>query len=112
LDQSKPLPNASSLCGKCKEVCPVDIDLPRLLLDLRRDLVAEGKSDSVYDWGIKMWEMGNRSPRLFALGGTAARLGQKVTGLPLGAWTKYRDFPDFAPKSFRQLWKERKNGKS
>lgn len=116
LDQAKPLPNASSLCGKCKEVCPVDIDLPRLLLDLRRDLVAEGKSDAVYNWGIKLWEIGNRSPRLFALGGAAARVGQKIVGQrmpgPIGGWTKYRDFPDFAPKSFRQLWRERKNGKS
>ena len=29
------LPNASSLCGACREVCPVRIDIPRMLLKLR-----------------------------------------------------------------------------
>ncbi|MCA9890892.1 MAG: iron-sulfur cluster-binding protein, partial [Anaerolineae bacterium] len=35
LENASPLPHASSLCGSCKQVCPVDIDLPRMLLDLR-----------------------------------------------------------------------------
>jgi L-lactate dehydrogenase complex protein LldF len=38
LENAKPLPHASSLCGACKQVCPVDIGLPRMLLDLRDDL--------------------------------------------------------------------------
>ena len=33
------LPHASSLCGACKEVCPVRIDFPRMLLELRNDEV-------------------------------------------------------------------------
>jgi L-lactate dehydrogenase complex protein LldF len=45
LENASPLPYASSLCGICKEVCPVDIDIPRMLLDLRRDLVKMGESD-------------------------------------------------------------------
>ncbi len=116
LDKAKPLPHASSLCGMCKQVCPVDIDLPRMLLDLRRDLVEEGKSDPLYNMGMKAWAMGMRSPMLYEIGGKAARLGSKFVGQgtpgPLGNWTKHRDFPEFAPKSFRQLWKERQNGKS
>lgn len=116
LDKAKPLPHASSLCGMCKQVCPVDIDLPRMLLDLRRDLVEEGKSDPLYNMGMKAWAMGMRSPMLYEIGGKAARLGSKFVGQgtpgPLGNWTKHRDFPKFAPKSFRQLWKERQNGKS
>ncbi|MEO1647018.1 MAG: lactate utilization protein B, partial [Chloroflexota bacterium] len=39
IDTATPLPNASSLCGSCKQVCPVDIDIPRMLLDLRHDIV-------------------------------------------------------------------------
>jgi L-lactate dehydrogenase complex protein LldF len=35
------LPQASTLCGACLEVCPVRIDLPRMLLEMRRDQVAE-----------------------------------------------------------------------
>ncbi len=33
------LPFASSLCGACAEVCPVKIDLPKILLDLREEVI-------------------------------------------------------------------------
>lgn len=116
LENAKPLPHASSLCGSCKQVCPVDIDLPRMLLDLRWDQVQEGETSTGMNVAMKMWAIGMTSPARFNLGGVAARAGQYVMGdyMPgmLGNWTKFRDFPDFAPKSFHQLWKERQNGKS
>ncbi len=114
LENAAPLPHASSLCGSCKQVCPVDIDLPRMLLDLRRDLVQAGESQPSWDLGMKLWAIGMTSPARFGLGGRAARtaqylLGEQMPGI-LGNWTKHRDFPEFAPKPFRQLWKERNNG--
>ncbi len=116
LDKAKPLPQASSLCGSCKQVCPVDIDLPRMLLDLRHDTIQQGLGDTLWNLGIKSWAWGNSSPRLFEMGGMAARLGQGVIGqnlpAPLGEWTKFRDFPSFAPKSFRQLWRERQKAQA
>src|SRR5262249_12085065 len=54
LGEAKPLPHASSLCGSCKQVCPVDIDLPRMLLDLRRDLYGENKVESQWRIGLKL----------------------------------------------------------
>jgi L-lactate dehydrogenase complex protein LldF len=115
LQNAKPLPYASSLCSACKQACPINIDIPRMLLDLRAEMVENGLTEKLYDAGIKAWEIGNKSPRLFELGVRAARIGQKITGGkimpgPLGNWTEDRDFPDFAPKSFRQLWRERKQG--
>ncbi|MCY3832012.1 MAG: LutB/LldF family L-lactate oxidation iron-sulfur protein [Chloroflexi bacterium] len=111
LENALPLPHASSLCGSCKQVCPVDIDLPRMLLDLRWDQVRTGESKAGWDAAMKMWAIGMTSPTRYALGGKAARVGQAVMGdyMPglLGNWTQHRDFPDFAPKPFRQLWKER-----
>lgn len=111
LENASPLPHASSLCGSCKQVCPVDIDLPRMLLDLRWDLVQSGESKAGWNMGMKMWAIGMTSPARYGLGGVAARAGQFVMGdyMPgvLGNWTKFRDFPEFAPKSFHQLWKER-----
>ena len=111
LENAAPLPHASSLCGSCKQVCPVDIDLPRMLLDLRWDLVQSGISKTGWNMGMKMWAIGMTSPARYGLGGVAARTGQFVMGdyMPgvLGNWTKFRDFPEFAPKSFHQLWKER-----
>ncbi len=83
-----------------------------MLLDLRHDLVETRQSGIQWDAPIKMWEWVMKSPRLYEWGGQAARLGlkTKLDGLvpnPLGAWKQFRDFPDFAPKSFRQLWRER-----
>ncbi|MEL6150327.1 MAG: lactate utilization protein LutB domain-containing protein, partial [Chloroflexota bacterium] len=51
----------------------------------------------------------------YEVGGAAARTGQHIipkNNLPgiLGNWTKYRDFPEFANKPFRELWKDRENG--
>lgn len=116
LENATPLPHASSLCGSCKQVCPVDIDLPRMLLDLRWDLVRQGESKVGWNMAMKMWAIGMTSPKRFALGGVVARAGQHIMGdfLPgvLGNWTKHRDFPDFASKPFRQLWKERNRGRS
>ncbi len=112
-ENALPLPHASSLCGSCKQVCPVDIDLPRMLLDLRWDQVRGGESKAGWDLVMKLWAIGMTSPRRYALGGKAARAGQAVMGdyMPgvLGNWTAHRDFPEFAPKSFRQLWRERHN---
>jgi L-lactate dehydrogenase complex protein LldF len=112
LHNAAPLPNASSLCGSCKQVCPVDIDIPRMLLDLRHDLVEQRHTELKWDAAIKAWEVANASPRLFEWGGhvagVALRMGvDRIVPSPLGEWKKHRDFPDFAPKSFRQRWRER-----
>lgn len=112
LENASPLPYASSLCGMCKEVCPVDIDIPRMLLDLRHDLVEMGQGGAVWNMGMRAWAWGNSAPGRFVFGGkVAARaanwLKPKSLPGPLGGWTKYRNTPKFAPKSFRQLWQER-----
>ena len=50
LDVAGELPFASSLCGACGEICPVKIDLPRLLLELRARVVqaAVEAPDSIF----------------------------------------------------------------
>src|SRR5687767_907750 len=40
IEKTAQLPYASSLCGACREVCPVKIDIPRLLLHLRGEISA------------------------------------------------------------------------
>ena len=113
LENARPLPHASSLCGACKQACPVDIDLPQMLLDLRADLSRQGDMEGIWKLGLKLWAIGNQSPTLFELGG---RLGRFVMGDhppkrmpgPLAGWTRYRDFPAFAKKSFRRQWREKR----
>ncbi len=112
IDHASPLPFASSLCGRCKEVCPVDIDIPRMLLALRRDIVANGDGGAVWTAGIKAWAQGMKSPRLYKAGGKTISLLMRAgtprrLPPPLSGWTKYRAFPRFAQKSFRDQWKER-----
>ena len=41
------LPHASSLCGACREICPVRIDIPRMLLALRAQGVARAPRPGV-----------------------------------------------------------------
>lgn len=116
IDKATPLPNASSLCGSCKQACPVDIDLPRMLLDLRHDIVEKRETELKWDIAIKGWQVATASPDLFEFGGKAARIALR-TGAdnlipnPLGEWKKHRDFPDFAEKPFRQQWRERQKAK-
>jgi L-lactate dehydrogenase complex protein LldF len=112
LENATPLPYASTLCGVCKEVCPVDIDIPRMLLDLRRDLVGQGHGGAGWGAGLKLWAWGAKSPARFGLGGRVAAAGRhllpKTLPGPLKGWTDYRRPPQFAAKSFRQLWQARK----
>ena len=115
-DRYADLPHASSLCGACREVCPVRIDLPDLLLRLRRDTVREGHRPWWLQVGLTGYTFAVEHPSAFAL---AARAGAAGTGLlghdgwlrwlppPLDAWTRARDFPVLAPQTFQQRWQER-----
>lgn len=115
LENARYLPHASSLCGSCKQVCPVDIDIPRMLLALRRDLVNERISPLAWDMSMKAYAFGAASPALFNFGGRMGKLGQQVLGDNFAGiikpWTTHRDFPEFAAKPFRQLWRERQEAK-
>lgn len=118
LSEAAPLPHASSLCGACKAACPVDIDLPDKLLKLRGDQVAARQTDPLISAAIRGWAMAMQRPALYRLGAAAAQAATRsaaghepaIHSLPglLGNWTQNRDFPAFAPKSFHQLWRDRK----
>ena len=112
----KALPDASSLCGACKEVCPVRLDIPRMLLQLRKAAVEQGGAPWVLRMGL--WGFGLVASRPFIfklaarLGGIAGRLVAKdgwIKTLPgiAGGWTRSRDMKAPAAKNFQQLWRER-----
>ncbi len=67
LDQAEPLPNASSFCGRCAEVCPMGIPLPDLLRELRNDQASQGVGSRFSRFGIRFhgWLLGK--PRLYQL---------------------------------------------
>ena len=91
IEKAAQLPYASSLCGACREVCPVKIDIPRLLLHLRSEIVTKQRNGSAAErLAFKVWAWVMMSPALYEMGSVAARLSQKV--FPLSkAWTSGRD---------------------
>ncbi|HXF59974.1 MAG TPA: LutB/LldF family L-lactate oxidation iron-sulfur protein [Caldilineaceae bacterium] len=112
------LPHASSLCGACRDACPVKIDLPRLLLDLRADQVEDGEAPWVDHQAMRGFLFTMQSRARYEQAGKLASLTTNlVAGLsggnikvmppPLAAWTQSRNFPPFAKKSFREQWSER-----
>ncbi len=108
------LPFASSLCGACAEVCPVKIDIPRLLVTLRRRTVGDRLSPAVAWWerwamhlyaaaatSERRWRWAGKlfraALRPFVRGGTIRRLP-----FPLSAWTRSRDFPAPPRRAYRE----------
>jgi L-lactate dehydrogenase complex protein LldF len=117
LENAKTLPYACSLCGLCKDVCPVDIDLPHFLLDLRKDIVQTQKGNWFWDMGISAWSWIVRHPKLYRFAGkVAARvlglLPLKEIPAPFNAWTDHHTLPAFAKKSFTELWAEHQGEKN
>jgi L-lactate dehydrogenase complex protein LldF len=106
MSEYKHLSYASSLCGKCTEVCPVKIEIHKMLLLNRRDAVTEGLVNSQEKWGWAMWKKGMLSRKLtdFLSGKNKNRLLNKFFKK---TWGHFREMPKVAPKSFSQQWKER-----
>ncbi len=113
LEKYPALPHASSLCGACKEVCPARIDLPRMLLELRADLVAQGLASPVEQFLEQGAALTMRSSRVWQFVTAMGRWGQRpllqngrltlpASLNPVGE----RQLPHLAAKSFRELWRQ------
>ncbi len=109
------LPHASSLCGACQEVCPVRINIPRMLLKLRDDSTQTGPNPAWLKQGLGLYRFAATRPGLYRFGSKMSQWGSNILGNdgwinklpgPLSGWTEQRDFPTFAKKSFSQRWKE------
>jgi L-lactate dehydrogenase complex protein LldF len=122
------LARASSLCGACKDACPVDIDLPKMLLRIRydgADLTGNGRREgslpvatpsfpetgrrshvpSGMRLGLRLFSWMARSPRRFAAAQRLASVFGRLTPwvrLPaFTGWGYRKDFPLPSGKPFR-----------
>lgn len=105
MEQFKHLSYASSLCGKCSEVCPVKIDIHKMLLLNRRDAVRENINTTTEKLGWKAWKKGMLKRKWMDFFGGKAKNFFLNTFFKKN-WGKYRSMPKVANKSFSKQWDE------
>ncbi len=112
-----------TLCGACKDICPVQIDLPRMLAALRQKLAyASDRWDTrqhnpAEAYGFTLWQLIITRKSLYRNLLKIGRLCQRpfvkknnmissMAGIASG-WTDGRDLPPIAKKTFTELWEEK-----
>jgi len=131
-EQVDSLPYASSLCGACFEVCPVRIDIPEVLVDLRAQVVDAHRGDRV----PKPEALAMRATAYAFTDARRLSAGERISGLagrlldsvsrttlpggrrgsswlpgPFTAWTSARDLPNPPRESFRAWWRRTGGGR-
>jgi L-lactate dehydrogenase complex protein LldF len=122
INRAKHLCQGETLCGACQDICPVNIDLPRMLLELRWKL-ANGDAD----WQVQKenhlekaayqaWSLMIQNRRLYDISLEIIRLFQKTLPKkdnaiawmppPLSGWTSSRHMKPIAETSFSKRWKQ------
>lgn len=111
------LPKASSLCGACNEVCPVDIPIPDLLLKLRNRAHREG---IVSPGALPMEPFARLAthPELWRLamrGGAITNLVPEAAKIPIpgfGQWLRQRTLPKWRGGAFRKWMRQRRHSRT
>jgi len=119
--QAFDLPNASTFCGRCEEVCPVKIPLPSLLRKLRVKGLNKGYVPLISKWFVAAYMQVIQYPRFYrfstALGVRLLCLFKGKKGrfkrLPLASgWTQNRDMPAPQGETFQQRWAKKQKERS
>jgi len=111
LEQSSPLPNASTFCGRCEEVCPMSIPLPKLLRQLRNEAHQQQYGSRSSRGALSLWAAVARRPALYRrLSRWASLVLRLFRGrVPFaGGWTRSRDLPVPSGDSFMRQWQRTK----
>jgi len=124
VNEAKDLCLGETLCGACQQACPVNINIPRMLLALRAKLAdgdprwhvsrADIKEKMIYS----AWSWLIRDRVIYEMFLHAAAIGQKFLPKhnemisrmppPLHGWTQSRDIRPLAKETFMQRWKSKK----
>ncbi len=122
MHHAQSLPYASSLCGACYEVCPVKINIPEVLLELRSQVVNQERHhigrlfDPMY-LGMKVANLLFQQAWRFHLAQRLGRIGLRlftrkdgwIHSLPSigGKWTQTRDLRALSSQTFHEWWAAR-----
>lgn len=105
MEEFKHLSFASSLCGNCTEVCPVKIDLHKLLLVNRRQSVNQELTTKNEDRTWYFWRRAMMSRKLMNMANGKLK-NMALRWFVKGSWGNRRELPVVAPKSFNERWRE------
>jgi L-lactate dehydrogenase complex protein LldF len=106
LENYSGLPQASTLCGACLEVCPSRIDLPRMLLALRVDSVEQGLVPTPTTAAEKVSAKMMNKPGWMQIFFKMGRFGQLIMKLFNISINGFERYPMVARRSFREMWKQ------
>lgn len=105
----KHLSYATSLCGKCTDVCPVNIDLHHLLLENRNYAVKNKMAPFLEKAGMGIWKKVMLNRKWIDAPGSGLK-NFVMKNIFRKSWGNRRNMPSVKPKTFGTLWKERKGG--
>ncbi len=94
------LPQLSTLCGDCKDICPVKIDIPRMLVKMRH----ESYKPIWQRAAASTWKVSMQTSIRYEIGGGSIRTASKL----LGGILKESGFRP-AERSFRELYRLKKS---
>jgi len=116
VEKNPSLPFASSLCGACVAACPVRIDIPSILVELRAQVVEAHRRPTPESVAMAAagWVMGGALR--WRVAGAAARYGGAARHLrmlpgPLASWLGARDLPALPSETFRAWWDRTEGGR-
>ena len=117
IEEARHLPNASTFCGKCEEVCPMGIPLPRIMRYWREQAFERRVTPPVERAALRLWAFFARRPALYRLAarpaigllGLLGRRRGRFSSMPLaGGWTQERDLPAPEGRTFQDMWAARR----
>ena len=121
IEEGQHLPNASTFCGRCEQVCPVRIPLPKMMRHWREDQFQKKLTPPTARYGLKLWSFAAKRPWLYHLGarvimsilGRLAGTKGRFRRLPLaGGWTVSRDMPAPSGRTFQARWRKERPDQS
>ena len=74
IETSNELPMASSLCGACMDACPVMVDIPRMLLEMRKERVKKRENSFIENTSFKIAASSMKFPVIWKIGFKVARI--------------------------------------